>query len=658
MWLNFFFAYALIILVLFVPGFLFFRGLGLTKISSLIFAPVFSIASLCLLGIAFSKIGLTCSTFSIGVPLLLAPAALFFFRRQHKNTDKEGKTDWGIAALYIFMGIAVGAYVYLLPLDGPESIVQTYDNVFHYNITESFIESGIWSVLGVGYYLADPAIDPFPGVGFYPAGWHMLAAFASSALQTSAPLAANAANFAFCSIVFPVSLFSLLRALFPEKPGLVAVGAIVCCIQTAFPWSLYDVWPLFPNGASFCTCMLVGSLFISAIENAKSRNLFATYAAGFILGLMSLAFLQPNAVFVLMAFLMPYLLWKIALYETEEKKREWRKTALVCIAFLVLFAILLLILFNLPFLQGTLTYYWPPLYEPSGCIKSIASWSLATNDPQPQIALLLLCGIAFLLLNTKRSSWLVVSLLSSVFIFFVVAGTPETPLKHFIGGYWYSDPYRIAAFCGLFSIPVASAGLYAIASLLERLLKQKAITPAYAYAGCTAALVFVTFIPTLPTSHAFESVRACAYGQNSAVWNFLDNDEISFIGEVQEVVPNDTPIINQPFDGSMYAFGKTGIDLYYRVNTNYGIVDGETEESRLIRKKLKDIDSDEQVRRAVRQANASYVLLLKPDFKDIGMYYPNYNPEAWEGIDGINDQTPGFTVVLERDSMKLYRIDD
>ena len=94
------------------------------------------------------------------------------------------------------------------------------------------------------------------------------------------------------------------------------------------------------------------------------------------------------------------------------------------------------------------------------------------------------------------------------------------------------------------------------------------------------------------------------------------------------------------------------------VYTNYGIVDGETEESRLIRKKLKDIDSDEQVRRAVRQANASYVLLLKPDFKDIGMYYPNYNPEAWEGIDGINDQTPGFTVVLERDSMKLYRIDD
>ena len=143
---------------------------------------------------------------------------------------------------------------------------------------------------------------------------------------------------------------------------------------------------------------------------------------------------------------------------------------------------------------------------------------------------------------------------------------------------------------------------------------------------------------------------------NSAAWNYLDNDELCFIKEVERIIPSNSLIINQPFDGSMYAFGKTGINLYYRDNTQYNTSTDETSDSRTIRRGLKEISSNSEVQSAVKNTGASYVLLLKPDFKEIGMYYSNYIADEWTGIDDITDRTPGFSLILERDGMKLYKI--
>ncbi len=658
MWLNFFCAYIFIILMLFVPGFLFFRSLSFSKIESLLFAPLFSIAFLCIIGIAFNEAGLFSSAPSTAIPLFIIPTVCFLFSRKYRNRKKEIRTDWVILALYVVVGIAIGGYVYLIPLDGPESIIQTYDNVFHYNVVESFIESGSWSILSVDSYLGDQSFDPFPGASFYPAGWHVISAFAASAIQSSAPLAANATNFAFCSVVYPLSIFALLRTIFPSKPQIVAIGSIACCIQTAFPWSLYGIWPLLPNGASFCTCMLVASLFISALSSRDKMTFLPRYTVGFVLGLLSLAFLQPNTIFTLMAFLMPYVLWQIGLRANKVSPNTTPKAVKHCTAFLAIFVIALFIFFKLPFLQPTITYYWAPLYEPLNGLTAIMSWSLATETPQPQIAVLILCGIAYLICKNKKNCWLIASLLTSVFIFFIVSATPESPFKHFVGGYWYNDPYRIAAFCALFSTPITAIGVYAIACILCRPFKQKDTAKSFCCTGCSLLIAVATFAPNAITSQGFLNLRNTAYGQNSAVWNYLDYGEMDFVKKVKSVIPKDALIINQPFDGSMYAFGKSGINLYYRDNAKYGKTSGETAESRLIRKELKNIDKNKQVKEAVKKIGASYVLLLKPDFKNTGMYYPNYKSKEWVGIDGINDSTQGFELILEQDNMRLYKIDD
>lgn len=651
MWTSFYCTYVFIILVLFLPGFLFFRGIRFSSLNSVLFAPLFSISLLCIIGVAFEKLGIFASALSVGIPLLLIPGALFLLGKQH-NTEKTTRADWLILGSYALIGFLAGTYLYVLPLDGSESIIQTYDNVFHYNAIQSLVESGIWSTLNVDAYLAGQSFDPFPGAEFYPAGWHTVSAFASSALHVSAPLAANGANLVFCSLVFPFSIYAIIRAVFPDNFIVWTIASIVFPIQAAFPWALYDLWPLLPNAASFCTCMLAASLFVLAIDSASDKRIDLRYLTGFFLGFIAIALLQPNSVFTLMVFLLPYLLWKTARYAKKEGSETIGKQLLYCALLLAAFAIALLALFKTPFLQATITYYWAPLYSPLECLDSIANWSLATSCPQYQVAIAVLVGCIALFAKYRDASWLALSLFSSLSIFFVVAGTPESPLKHFVGGYWYCDAYRIAAFCSIFSIPITAVGIYAIGSAITRNSKSTLLCSVC----CSLVLAGITITPRLETSSSVDTLREQGYAMNSAAWNYLDNDELCFIKEVERIIPSNSLIINQPFDGSMYAFGKTGINLYYRDNTQYNTSTDETSDSRTIRRGLKEISSNSEVQSAVKNTGASYVLLLKPDFKEIGMYYSNYIADEWTGIDDITDRTPGFSLILERDGMKLYKI--
>ena len=74
---------------------------------------------------------------------------------------------------------------------------------------------------------------------------------------------------------------------------------------------------------------------------------------------------------------------------------------------------------------------------------------------------------------------------------------------------------------------------------------------------------------------------------------------------------------------------------------------------------------DERVREAVGRTGAAYVLLLNRGvsyhqgwWQGIWLWqYTQAQETAWQGIGGIDDNTPGFDVVLAQDDdMRLYRI--
>ena len=133
-------------------------------------------------------------------------------------------------------------------------------------------------------------------------------------------------------------------------------------------------------------------------------------------------------------------------------------------------------------------------------------------------------------------------------------------------------------------------------------------------------------------------------------------DEEAFVRKAMEKVPPGALVINDPHDGSAFAYGLNGLNTYYR-HIDLGT---EAEESPLIRERLSELAADADVAQAVRDAGAAYVLQLDHDVPfEEGVWLIQTNEDNrgnFAGIDAIDDDTPGFEVVIEEDDKRLYRI--
>lgn len=141
------------------------------------------------------------------------------------------------------------------------------------------------------------------------------------------------------------------------------------------------------------------------------------------------------------------------------------------------------------------------------------------------------------------------------------------------------------------------------------------------------------------------------------VEHVLSTLEVEFVREAYTITGPDALVVNSPNDGSMWAYGVTGMNTYYRSHQQ----SHQTKESTLITTRLNEYASDADVQDAIRETDAQYVMLLDKDvaYED-GTWIPYYYKKQtalWSGIDNVDDNTPGFETVLAKgDEMRLYRI--
>ena len=126
------------------------------------------------------------------------------------------------------------------------------------------------------------------------------------------------------------------------------------------------------------------------------------------------------------------------------------------------------------------------------------------------------------------------------------------------------------------------------------------------------------------------------------------------------MIPAGSTVINEPNDGSAFLYPLLDAKIYYRPLAFFDGSDNETNESLLIRHHLNEYATRQDVRDAVASIGAKYVLVLDQgsDNGEGRARLWSYVPEQWDGIEDITDDTSGFTVVLARDDMRLYRIGD
>ena len=340
MWLQFVISLGLFLLILVIPGFCFFRLLKAHRLEALLLSPVFSVSLYSVLGILYGLLGVpssVVSVFAIPSALLLVISAVKFAKGRGCPTASEkscesaipsrGSLDARMAVFYLACGIIAGTVLFLKPLDGADSFISTYDNLYHYNAIRALVESGYWSPLDTSCYLALPsALNPMPGGtypldGYYPLGWHILLALLMELSGCALPVAVNVANFAFASVVFPLGMYLLMTVLFRKRSTLVA-GALCSCVCAVFPWYMLLEWPLFPPLAAFCLIPVLAACFIRLAKGLAMRVASGevpdegpaarVLLAGFLFACVTCAAIHPNSILTAALLLAPFVVWMVA----------------------------------------------------------------------------------------------------------------------------------------------------------------------------------------------------------------------------------------------------------------------------------------------------------------------------------------------------------
>ncbi|CAK7057005.1 MAG: hypothetical protein MEEGG_00923 [Eggerthella lenta] len=694
MWSMFVVSVLAGIVFLYIPGFLLLRACRLPRLTALVSAPLLSIVGYLLLCLLYAKLGVFSSWMTLVIPLFLVGTVALVAgsilgrgievacgARFSPDGDprvaggREGgwTSDWVLLGLYVLVGLVVSAACFALFLDGPDSFPQEYDNVHHLGVTLGFVQSGNWSPFAATLYAsaADSAINPLPGVGYYPTAWNCLCALVVSVLGVSTALAANAVNFAFIAVVFPSGMFLLMRIIFPKKPGIVAWGSLCALAFSAFPWMLLLFGPLYPNMIAFCLLPLVLFSFMSLFSKGVGIAGRAAAALLFLLGMLCCAFAQPNAAFTAAVFLAPFCArqaYRAASRIPVPAGRQRLVQVACCAGACAAMAVVWYVLYKAPFLQSVVSHSWPAISSKPEAFVDTLLLGFRAGGVQVVLAALVIVG-ALYTLRRREYLWLSVSY-AMMALLYIVDASSDGPLQHLLTGFWYTDSCRVAASAALFAISLASMGLWAAAQGLRRLAERmfpKASPRKIGIGGtCVVAVAFVlaNYYPgiALPIDGvkvtALEWTMSYMHRQNDAdELRVYGADERAFVQEALSVLPEDALLINVPDDGSAFAYAVDGARVYYRYLRTYGEED-ETEESRLIRSKLSEISANQDVRDAVDKIGAEYLIVLDQgkSEQESPRLFTYENGKNWKGIDSVDDDTPGFEIVLSRDDMRLYRI--
>ncbi len=634
-------------------------------------APLYSVFAFASLPIAYYELGIGCDLLTIALPTIGIAVLTFGISRLGKFrkpdqlvlSQKEplrlfGHTipfDVATPVFYIAIATLLCVFIFVLALPEAGAIATRHDNITHLNLARSFLDSGKWSSLHPSTFLASPpyaqSIAKEPG--FYPSAWTCLVVLASLVSGSDLMVCVNAVVTVSASVVFPLGMYAFMRVLLPSRRRTVLMGGIAMMGFVNWPWSYIFTGPLYPNQLGIALQVGAMATLMALIERKELAKHVPSFAAFSLISFGALALTHPTTLFsayVFMAWYGVHVIWN--------STQGWRRIGIVggYACAVVLFWILC---YQLPMLSSVIGY---TEIECVGFIEAITGlFSIQYADTNIQFGMIL-CVIlgCVALFRQKKRRWF----LLPVFFFFL--GYLATRMdvwfaKHWLSALWYSDKRRMIVNMSLYLIPIVAIGLNAFLPHSISSGQQ----PRWYKARRVAFAVLVTsiYLPCLPMP-LMEQPFELPLGQAANLVrerykeDIFSSEEIDFVKRALEVIPPDSLLINSPNDGSVWAYGVTGANTYYRNIFAQGL----TYDANVIRTSLRYYAQSESVQEAVRHTGATYVLMLDKGIPYkygswLWQYYDWHEPR-WRGIGAINDHTPGFSIVLaEGDDMRLYKIE-
>lgn len=669
-------AFLIALAVLYLPGCIIWNNRFDNPAASAAAAPPTSIFVYVLVGILCSKLHISISAISIftiavllsiGVSLCLLIASKT--RRANPSIAKLNGQDFLPLLICVGTGFVFAYWFFSHSLADWSHLTQSEDNIRHYAYIRSLLNSTDWSTLNVSMYGigTSRSINPYLSQtgGFYPLGWHIPSAITCALASTNIGIGTNVVNFTLIGISLPIGSYYLISQVFPNESKLrVATGTIVSLVLPASPWVLLAVWPLFPNLATMCLVPAAAALFIDATTDSNKYRL--TKVAGFLLCCGGLSVTQPNGIFVCAVFLIPYTVWICSKHAGERQftnKIGKDKAKLIAGSAAGLFISLIwLFIYKLPPFQGVVSYYWSPI---STIWQAMVDCLFTAYPIQPaSIFIALLCAAGALHLLRKKLYWPVISCSLAVILYVVAAAFGDNVIKHVLTGFWYTDPYRVAAMLAFCCIPVAYSGFTLLLGTVKAIADRLDMPSKSRIVAIAAILVlFIVFaLPsfairgvaeiTTPYSTMTANMRGFTRVEEGAI---LTDSKIEFLNKVATITGPNAVIANTPYDGSCFAKGVANLNLLFCNDENYTELTTSSWAINL-RSNLCNYTNSNSTRDIVREKDVQYVLCLEADERIMKAWYPAFEQSNWTGILSITGTTPGFELVLQTGDMVLYKI--
>lgn len=644
------------LVMLFIPGLLLAGALGLRSPAFIAVVPLISVSIIGITAVVAPYVGLAWSPLAIAGTTLVLFVVLALTAYVLRKLSKSSKPNsfrrpdvrrYALPTLGFLAGAASIGLQLRETFGQPDSISQTFDNVFHLNAIRYILETGKASSLTVSTMTSGDGPPPF-----YPAAWHDMASLLVQMTGVPISVAANVLNITVAMVVWPLGCMLLTRFIAGPKPYAVAAAGVLSAGFTGFPLLLLDFGVLYPNflsiallpGALACVCVFFNAPGSPRVGRLARFGLAPTVAIG-------LALAHPNGLMSLLALSVPLLLATYGRYWTSRRTIGGGNRAAVLmgvglVAVLVFMAVLWV--FVRPPSDAA---FWPPVQTVGQAVGEVITNSAMRHQPAWVVSALMVVGLILTLRNKERL-WFIGSFIIVATLFVVVSAAPQSRLRSLLTGVWYNDSYRLAALLPLVALPLAAVGVDWVVRQLwrqwELAVKQRRQGRMLMRASTvSAAIIPITVLAAVFVGQSVP-VRAsvmAAQGNYSLTPDspLLSSDEMRLIERVDDIVPPHETIAVNPWTGAAMAFA-----LADRNTTSKHTLATYTQSELVLNDRLKDVTTDPTVCPAARSEGVSYIL-------NFGTKEVHGGDHGFKGL-LVTPSTPGFQLLAQIGEAQLFKL--
>lgn len=560
--------------------------------------------------------------------------------------------------LWSFAAAVLGGLILAVRLVGalgkPDGISQTYDSNFHLNAVRWILESANASPAHVSALTFDPP-------GFYPSGFHGLAAMVCDIAGVAPPVGLNATWLALSVIAWPLGIIALTRALGVSSRAAIVGAGVLAAAFPAFPYLLVEYGVLYPLMAAYSVLPAVLAVSVRALrltDSDRGRDaLTATEPSRWprvclpwllltVAMLPGLALTHPTGLVSWMVLVTPWVVIAVARHvrgSTWLARVVWGLAALAWVCAVV---VAMQVLRPAPDAR-----FWPPLGTMAQAMGEVLF--LAVYGGSIPIVLVALTAVGALCVGFSRSRgwWNRMSLVSGaavfVVLYVVVAGVGSTWVRDTVTGSWYNNTPRVAALLPVVVVPIAALGVEAIwlrvrSSRIGRRGQDSRSSLVRTLVPVAAVIVLTVVVQGRALSSATENMSAAYATTDDSP--LLSSDEKALLERLDESVPEGSTVAGNPWTGTALAYAIANRPVLYP-----HILRSVTPDIETVTQHLREAERGDDICGAAERLDVEYVL----DFGQREIL--DQGPHRYPGLESL--ATSGAFDLIDREgNARLYRL--